>query len=60
MRDTALFEAIDYGAVQAAVKRLHRRITKYERETGRVAVDPTHFVPSGLDAELPTSRPREC
>ena len=56
MRDTAIFDAIDYAAVEAAVKCLHRRITDYERETGRAAVDATCFVPSGLGGLIPSRR----
>jgi acyl-[acyl-carrier-protein] desaturase len=48
MRDTALFQAIDYSALEGAVKRLHARIAEYEMEIGYSEVDPTHFVPSGL------------
>jgi acyl-[acyl-carrier-protein] desaturase len=48
MRDTAIFEAIDYPAVESAVKRLFGRIEAYEQETGRATIDPTCFVPSGL------------
>ncbi len=48
MRDTALFEAIDYPALEAAVKRLHERIAEHEQEIGYSEVDPTYFVPSGL------------
>jgi acyl-[acyl-carrier-protein] desaturase len=48
MRDTSLFEAIDYGAVTQAVERLHGRIEKYEQDVGLSAVDPTRFVPSGM------------
>jgi acyl-[acyl-carrier-protein] desaturase len=48
MRDTALFEAIDYEALEAAVKRLYGRIEQHEQEIGYSDVDPTHFVPSGL------------
>jgi acyl-[acyl-carrier-protein] desaturase len=48
MRDTALFEAIDYPALEQAVKRLHERIAEHEQEIGYSEVDPTYFVPSGL------------
>ncbi len=47
MRDTALFEAIDYEAVQAAVWRLQGRITAFEEETGIINVNPMQFVPTG-------------
>jgi acyl-[acyl-carrier-protein] desaturase len=48
LRDTCLFEALDYPAVQTAVRRLFGRITRYETETGRSDVDPTHFTESGF------------
>lgn len=48
LRDTALFEALDYGTVEDAVKRLFGRIKTYEEEVGFAAVNPTEFVPSGL------------
>jgi acyl-[acyl-carrier-protein] desaturase len=48
LRDTALFEALDYRAVEATVRRLFKRIELYEAEIGWNAVDPTHFVPTGL------------
>ena len=52
LRDTALFEAIDYPALEKAVKRLHDRIAEHEREIGYSEVDPTYFVPSGLSPEI--------
>jgi len=48
LRDTALFDAFDYDAVEIAVKRLFSRVKKYEEEVGLAEIDPTHFVPSGL------------
>ncbi len=49
MRDTAIFELLDYGAVQAAVQRLFGRIENYEKEVGFAEIDPTSFVPSRLE-----------
>jgi acyl-[acyl-carrier-protein] desaturase len=49
-RDTAIFETIDYKAVEDAVKRLFKRIENYEHETGFADIEPTAFVPSGLAA----------
>lgn len=49
MRDTSLFEALDYGAVENAVRRLFGRIQSYEEEVGLAEVNPTHFVSSGLN-----------
>jgi acyl-[acyl-carrier-protein] desaturase len=48
MRDTALFEAIDYETLEAHVQRLYKKLGRYEAETGRDMVDPTHMVSSGL------------
>ena len=48
MRDTALFDAIDYPALEQAVTRLHVRIRKHEEEIGFLEIDPTCFVPSML------------
>jgi acyl-[acyl-carrier-protein] desaturase len=47
LRDTALCSALDYGAVEAAVRRLFARVEAFEQETGLADVDPTEFVPSG-------------
>jgi acyl-[acyl-carrier-protein] desaturase len=47
-RDTSLFSVLDYGAVEAAVRRLFSRVGAYEREIGLADVDPTEFVPSGI------------
>jgi acyl-[acyl-carrier-protein] desaturase len=47
-RDTSLFSALDYGAVEEAVRRLHSRVGAYEREIGLADVDPTEFVFSGI------------
>jgi acyl-[acyl-carrier-protein] desaturase len=49
--DRCQFEGLDYAAVSSAVRRLFGRIERYEREVGLADVDPTRFVPSGLDAE---------
>ena len=48
MRDTALFEAIDYETLEGHVQRLYKKIGRYEAETGRDMVDPTRMVSSGL------------
>ena len=55
-RDTALFEAIDYAALQNAIQRLHGRISDFEQETGLADVDPTMFVASGLLPPVPDAR----
>lgn len=48
MRDTALFDTLDYPAVEDAVRRLFGRIARHEEQTGHAEVDRTVFVPSGL------------
>ena len=48
MRDTALFEAIDYATLEGHVERLYKKLGRYEAETGRDMVDPTRMVSSGL------------
>lgn len=48
LRDTAIFEALDYEAVQTAVQRLFGRLQKFEAEIGLDQLDPLTFVPSGL------------
>jgi acyl-[acyl-carrier-protein] desaturase len=47
-RDTAIFEILDYSAVQDAVRRLFSRIEEHEQEVGFAEIDPTQFVSSGL------------
>jgi acyl-[acyl-carrier-protein] desaturase len=47
-RETAFFDALDYKALEANVRRLFDRIAQYEKETGRAELDPTVFAPSGL------------
>ncbi len=48
LRDTAVFELLDYPAVEAALKRLYGRIEQYEKEIGFNEIDPLQFTPSGL------------
>jgi acyl-[acyl-carrier-protein] desaturase len=48
MRETTIAEALDYGAVETAVKSLFGRIKKNEARLGLSEIDPTRFVPSGL------------
>ncbi|HEU5323397.1 MAG TPA: acyl-ACP desaturase [Methylomirabilota bacterium] len=50
LRDTAVFGALDYTAVEASVRRLFARIRRYEDEIGLAEVDPTTFVASGYTA----------
>lgn len=47
LRDTSVFSALDYRAVEESVKRLFGRIRRYEGEIGLADVDPTEFVASG-------------
>lgn len=46
LRETAIFEGIDFGSIQSAVKRIFGRIEAHERESGLWEVDPTPFVPN--------------
>ncbi len=48
MRQTAIFDSLDYGAIEEKVKKLYSRIEKYEAEVGTAQIDPTEFVPTGL------------
>lgn len=48
LRDTALFEAIDYNALQDTIKRLYGRFQDYEETVGLADVALTQFTPSGL------------
>ena len=45
---TAVFDTLDYQAVEDGVRRLFGKIGKYEQGVGLDQVDPTQFVPSGL------------
>lgn len=46
MRETAIFEGIDFPSIEAAVRRIFGRIKKHEDEVGFTEVDPTIFVPN--------------
>jgi acyl-[acyl-carrier-protein] desaturase len=46
LRETAIFEGIDYPSIQDSVKRLFGRIEQHEREAGFWDVDPTVFKPN--------------
>jgi acyl-[acyl-carrier-protein] desaturase len=48
LRDTALFDVLDYQAVEKKVRSLFGRIQKYEEQVGFDLIDPSHFVSSGL------------
>ena len=48
LRGTAVFELLDYHAVQDAVRRLFQRIEQHEQAVGLADLNPTTFVPSGL------------
>lgn len=45
---TAVFEGLDYRAVEEGVRRLFSKVEKYEQGVGVDQIDPTRFVPSGL------------
>lgn len=46
MRDTALFEGVDFDVVETTVRRIFARIETYEDEIGLSDLDPTRFVPN--------------
>lgn len=46
MRESAIFEGIDFPSMEAAARRVYKLIEKQEKETGHYDVDPTHFVPN--------------
>jgi acyl-[acyl-carrier-protein] desaturase len=46
LRETAIFDGIDFPSIQSAVKRIFGRIENYEKETGFWDFDPTHFKPN--------------
>jgi acyl-[acyl-carrier-protein] desaturase len=46
----ALFDVLDYEALEAAVRRAYGRLSDYEREVGYQEVQPLRFVSSGLSA----------
>ena len=48
MVDTAIFDTLDYDALELAVRRLFDRVKTYEEKIGLDEIDPVRFVPSGL------------
>jgi acyl-[acyl-carrier-protein] desaturase len=48
MQDTSIFEMLDYEGVTTRVQRLNEKISNYEKEIGIDEIDPTIFVPSGI------------
>ena len=48
MRDTTVFEMLDYESVTTRVQRLHEKVSGYEKEIGFNEIDPTEFIPSGI------------
>lgn len=50
MRDTAIFDLLDYAGVQEKVQALFGRIRSYEEQIGFDLINPTEFVPSGIEA----------
>ncbi len=46
LRETAIFEGIDFPSVERAVRRIYSRIQSHESEIGFDLVDPTVFVPN--------------
>ena len=45
LRETAIFEGLDFNHIQDSVKRLFGRITDFEEKSGHNLVDPSVFVP---------------
>lgn len=43
---TAIWSTFDYGLVEGDVVRIHDKILKYEKETGRYEIDPFDFTPN--------------
>jgi acyl-[acyl-carrier-protein] desaturase len=50
LRETAIFETLDYNNLELAVRRLFDKIERYEQNIGLSEVDPTRFMPSGFAA----------
>lgn len=48
LRHTAIFDTLDYSAVEAMAQKLFDRIQRYEEEIGLTDIDPTRFIRSGL------------
>jgi acyl-[acyl-carrier-protein] desaturase len=46
LRQTAIFDGLDFLTVQDKVKRLYKVIETHEREVGFWDIDPTEFVPN--------------
>jgi len=46
LRETAIFDGIDFPSVERAVKRIYGRIQDHEKEIGFDEIDPTVFVPN--------------
>ena len=49
LRDTTAFDFFDYNSIEKAVKKLFNRVVSYEKEVGLYEIDPTQFVPSGMN-----------
>jgi acyl-[acyl-carrier-protein] desaturase len=50
MRDTAIFDLLDYDGVEKKIQKLFGRIQDYEKQVGFDEIHPTIFVPSGIQA----------
>lgn len=48
MRDTGIFDVLDYDGVERKVQKLFGRIESYEQKIGFDEIDPTRFVASGI------------
>jgi len=49
LRETAIFDGIDFPSIEDKVKRIYRLIETHEKEVGFTDVDPTIFVPNYLE-----------
>jgi acyl-[acyl-carrier-protein] desaturase len=46
LRESAIFEGLDFSYIEAAVRRIFSKVNKFEAETGQGEIDPTVFVPN--------------
>lgn len=51
LRNTAIFDLLDYEGVEQKVQKLFGRVEKYEQKVGFDKIFPTVFVPSGFSAK---------
>ncbi len=46
LRESAIFEGLDFTYIESAVKRLFGRVNEFEQKSGHVLVDPIQFIPA--------------